>query len=76
MTETPCTMTGGPLDGELRVVGDDVLAMSRPLKRQWRSDESKPQWAGYKRTGEDAFAFIGFAVSVGDALFLNARGDA
>ena len=76
MTETPCTMTGGPLDGELRVVGDDVLAMSRPLNRRWLSDESKPRWAGYKRTSEDAFAFIGLAPSVGAALFLDAGADA
>ena len=74
MTETPCTMLGGHLDGDLRVVEDNVLTLSRPVPREQLADQNRPQWAGYERTSQNEFEFIGLAVSFGVGLFLGTKG--
>ena len=74
MTETPCTLLGGSLDGDLRVVEDNVLTLSRSVPREQLADQNRPQWAGYERTSQNEFEFVGLAGSVGDALFLDTKG--
>ena len=48
MTETPCTMIGGPLDGEVRVVPENSLVV------QLEDDDG---WLIYRRVCAD-FKFV------------------
>ena len=58
MTETPCAMIGGPLDGELRVVADSTLLLTIAVRGQ-RPDYEGPPWAGYRRSrDEPVFDFV------------------
>ena len=68
MTETPCTMTGGPLDGELLVVANEYNVVVR--------SSGSSVWLVYQRT--DAVAFTHYCtlrtypgtMTLGDVLGL------
>ena len=52
MTETPCTMLGGPLDGEMRVLPDAMREFALRIHGGGLDDE----WAMYTRVKHSRFA--------------------
>ena len=64
MTETPCTMMGGPLEGEVYVVVDGV--------RVFVADTTIHEvvyFAGYRRESGDTFRFMCLANHPMSAMF-------